>query len=71
MTPSPVGLNELASSAVRLLHEQGVLRRLDVRLELDAQAPAVFAERHELEQVIVNLLLNAAVTAEGVVACWP
>jgi hypothetical protein len=59
-TPSPVSVNELAAGAVRLLQEQGVLRKLDVRLELDPRAPAVFVERQELEQVFVNLLLNAA-----------
>ncbi|HEU4801157.1 MAG TPA: ATP-binding protein [Gemmatimonadales bacterium] len=48
-----------ATTAVGFLRSQGALR--DHELELDAApgAPTVAADRHELEQVIVNLVLNA------------
>jgi two-component system, NtrC family, sensor kinase len=60
VTPTAVDVNEVLAGACRLLADQGVLRRVRVSEELDAGAPTVFAERHELEQVFVNLLLNAA-----------
>ncbi len=54
-----VELGPLADSAVNLLRAQGVLRPLDVRVEIDAATPRVLADRRALEQLLVNLLLNA------------
>jgi hypothetical protein len=65
LTPTAVGVNDVVRGAVRLLGDQGVMRRIETRCELDPRAPAVFAERHELEQVFVNLLLNAADALAG------
>ena len=52
-------LGPLAGDAVNLLRSQGLLRPLDVRVEIDDQAPRVLADRRALEQMLVNLLLNA------------
>jgi signal transduction histidine kinase len=60
VTPTAVVVNDVLADVERLLADQGVLRRIDVARDLDPAAPAVFAERHEVEQVFVNLLLNAA-----------
>jgi signal transduction histidine kinase len=38
---------------------------VSLRLELAAEAPRVHGERHDLEQMLVNLLLNAAHAVEG------
>jgi hypothetical protein len=65
ITPASVGVNAVLQGAVALLSDQGVLRRLTVQSTLADPTPAVFAERHELEQVLVNLLLNAADAMEG------
>ena len=59
-TPTPVDLNDVVRSAVGLLRDQGVLRGVTVKCVLDDAAPRLVGERHELEQVLVNLLLNAA-----------
>jgi signal transduction histidine kinase len=59
VTPTRVDLNDVVRFAVRLLGDQGRLRGITVTTALDARGPAVFGERHELEQVLVNLLLNA------------
>ena len=53
-------VNETVRSAAQLLTDQGVFRRNDLGLALDDGAPVIRGERHELEQMIVNLLLNAA-----------
>ena len=50
---------------VDLLNAQGVLRRVSLRLELANESPRVYGERHDLEQVFVNLLLNAAHAVES------
>ena len=58
-SPAPIDVNDTARFAVRLLADQGRLRDIDVGLRLDVGAPAMFGERHDLEQLFVNLLLNA------------
>jgi signal transduction histidine kinase len=64
-SPSPVDVNDTIRSVVSLLTDQGVLRHIDVQLALDAGHLATIGERHELEQVFVNLFINAADAMEG------
>lgn len=77
VTPVAVDLNDTVLAVTQLLTNQGVLRRIETRMNLDPETPSVFAERHELEQVFVNLLLNAvdAMEKEGRIAissrCMP
>jgi signal transduction histidine kinase len=52
-------------SAVGMLTDQGTFRGISVRIETQGPAPSVRARFHELEQVLVNLLLNAADAAPG------
>jgi two-component system NtrC family sensor kinase len=63
--PTPIDANETLRRVVDMLNAQGVLRRVSLRLELADEAPYVFGERNDLEQVFVNLLLNAADAVEG------
>ncbi len=65
-TPRGVRVDEVVSQVVRLLTDQGVLRRVQVEHTLDDGHAEVFAERHDLEQVFVNLLLNAVDAMHGV-----
>jgi signal transduction histidine kinase len=65
MTPSPVDVNDAIQAVVKLLTDQGVFRHIDVQLVLDAGHPATVGERHELEQVFVNLFVNAADAMNG------
>ena len=66
LTPVAVDLNDTVLGVAQLLTNQGVLRRVETRMNLDPNTPSVFAERHELEQVFVNLLLNAVDAMEKV-----
>ena len=69
-TPTPVDVNETLRHVVNLVSEQGHLRRIALVMTLSQHPPIVHGDRHELEQVIVNLLLNAADAAgeSGVIA---
>ena len=66
-TPTPLDVNEAIKGAVHLLIDQGVLRKIDVALELDTTSPHLLGEHHELDQLFVNLMLNAvdAMSGEG------
>jgi two-component system NtrC family sensor kinase len=50
---------DVAAGAVELLRAQGVLRQVDVQVAADPSAPRVWGDKVALEQVFVNLLLNA------------
>jgi signal transduction histidine kinase len=65
VTPAGIGVNTALEGAVALLRDQGVLRRVQVDATLARPEPVVFAEAHELQQVLVNLLLNAADALES------
>lgn len=65
-TPRSVHVDEVITHALRLLTDQGVLRRVDIQHVANAGDAAVFAERTDLEQVFVNLMLNAVDAMNGV-----
>jgi len=52
-------LADVARRAVALLHAQGLLREVTLSVESDPATPRVMGDRGALEQVTVNLLLNA------------
>ncbi len=67
LTPKPIVVDDVIIDVLRLLADQGITRRFRVTHELEAPDGVVYAERHDLEQVFVNLLLNAvdAMDREG------
>ncbi len=58
--PTPIDINDTLRRVVDLLSAQGLLRRVSLVMELANDGPFVHGEQHEMEQVFVNLLLNAA-----------
>ncbi|MCK5449057.1 MAG: HAMP domain-containing protein [Gemmatimonadetes bacterium] len=54
-----VNVNGVIEQAVDLLRAQGKLKDVDLSVELSATRPHVTADPFQLEQVLVNLLLNA------------
>jgi two-component system, LuxR family, sensor kinase FixL len=58
-------LNTLVQDVVRLLSSDAIIRSVSIRLELAPEPVLVYGDRVELQQVMLNLLLNAmeAVTA--------
>ncbi len=67
LTPKPIVVDSVIDDVLRLLDDQGITRRFSVSRELEAPTGVVYAERHDLEQVFVNLMLNAvdAMDREG------
>lgn len=60
-----VDVNECVRRVVDLLREQGRLRDVEVRLQLQPDLPPVRAVAHDLDQVFVNLFTNAERAMEG------
>lgn len=52
-------VNEAVDAALDLLETQGRLKGVRVRRDLEEPSPRVRGDPHQLEQVLVNLLLNA------------
>ena len=65
LTPKPVEVDEVMRDVLQLLSDQGLTRRFAVSSDLGAASGTVYAERHDLEQVFVNLLLNAVDAMDG------
>lgn len=59
-TPRPLDVNEIVRQAVDLLDAQGRFKEIELELELGSELPSVRGDRTQLEQVLVNLLLNAS-----------
>lgn len=54
-----IDINGMAAQALRLIHSAAIHRNVVVRTALDPQLPSVNADPVHLQQVLLNLLLNA------------
>lgn len=54
-----VDLNDLIGEMARLLGREATRHRVSIRIELDAALPRVIADRVQLQQVLMNLMMNA------------
>jgi len=55
----PLDLPGAVREVMQLLHSDAVLRHVDVALEAEPGLPEVYGDRIQLQQVVLNLLLNA------------
>ncbi|HJW43743.1 MAG TPA: ATP-binding protein, partial [Geothrix sp.] len=56
----PMDLNEVVRRSVSVVMTQLSLNKVDLSLQLDSSLPEVQADANQIQQVIVNLMLNAA-----------
>jgi signal transduction histidine kinase/integral membrane sensor domain MASE1 len=56
---SPLDLNGLIRDVVKILSSDAIIRNMSIALELDPTLPSVKGERVQLQQVVLNLLVNA------------
>jgi two-component system NtrC family sensor kinase len=57
--PGQADLNGAVDTAVEFLQRQGLLKGRNLVLKLESGLPCVQGDRHGLEQVVINLLMNA------------
>jgi signal transduction histidine kinase len=63
--PGQADLNRAVGTAVEFLERQGLLEGRNLALSLDSGLPCVQGDRHALEQVVINLLVNAGQASVG------
>jgi C4-dicarboxylate-specific signal transduction histidine kinase len=56
---TPFNLNEVIQEAVALVHHDMLTRIVSVRLDLSSALPSVLGDRIQVQQVLLNLILNA------------
>jgi len=59
LRPQAVDLNEICRTSARVLHYDLVARQADIMFALDPRQPTVTGDPVQLQQVVLNLLVNA------------
>jgi C4-dicarboxylate-specific signal transduction histidine kinase len=63
---APLDINHVASEAMVLVRRELLSHDVSERLELAPDLPAIFGDRVQLQQVIINLVINAVEAMESV-----
>jgi two-component system NtrC family sensor kinase len=58
-------LNRLIENTVRIVERPAHLRNIEIRLDLDAGLAPVWADANMIEQVVMNMLVNAEQAIDG------
>lgn len=56
---APLDLETIVRDVVMLIHSDAILHKVNILLQMDPGAPKVCGDKVQLQQVILNLLLNA------------
>ncbi len=62
----PIDVNEVVNQTVELLRVQGRLSAVDISTDLATALPAVLGDWNQLQQILVNLMINALDALDGV-----
>jgi two-component system sensor kinase FixL len=61
----PTFINDVLQEVVSLFHSEAIIRNLTVEMDLGDSLPPVHMSKVQIQQVLVNLLMNAAESMEG------
>ena len=57
---SPIILNNVLNDVIQIFHTESIFRNVHVETEFDRSLPPVLGDKVQLQQVVLNLMLNAA-----------
>ncbi len=60
-----VNLNQVLQEMLSLIEGHVILRDVELKVETDSELPAIYGHRSKMEQVFLNLVINAAEAMEG------
>jgi C4-dicarboxylate-specific signal transduction histidine kinase len=63
----PLDINDLINEVIALVRLELLSHRISLRTELAPVLPAIFADRVQMQQVIINLVINGIEAMEGVI----
>jgi signal transduction histidine kinase len=66
LTKTSIELSKAVGEVARIVQSDAVIRKVDLALDLSPQSPTVLADRVQLQQAIINLVLNALDAAAAV-----
>lgn len=55
----PISINDVVRDVASLVHGEVIIRRVTLDLELDEKVPRVLGDRVQLQQVVLNIIINA------------
>jgi len=55
----PCGLGDLVVTTIEMLSQQGALKNIHILTDIDEHLPLVSVDHHQLQQVLINLILNS------------
>lgn len=61
----PISLNDIINDTVELIEKMMDNKNIDIKMEINDSIPAINGDSNQLEQVIMNLVLNAADAMPG------
>lgn len=59
LDPRPCDLNEIVTEVLQLMHSELMQRSVNIRTRLEPSLPLVLADRVQMQQVLLNLIVNA------------
>jgi PAS domain S-box-containing protein len=57
---NPIILNDVLNDVIEIFHTESIFRNVHVETEFDGSSPPVLGDKVQLQQVVLNLILNAA-----------
>ena len=57
---NPIILNNVLNDVIQIFHTESIFRNVHVETEFDGSLPPVLGDKVQLQQVVLNLILNAA-----------
>ncbi|HID29377.1 MAG TPA: hypothetical protein EYP19_05170 [Desulfobacterales bacterium] len=63
--PRPIEINQILSNVIGFLEDHILLRNITIETHLDPVLPPVAGDENKLEQVFVNLIINAVQSMNG------